>query len=163
MSTINLKTLYREATRALPADADLRVTVDELAALSRGESLGARHDAVVSALAVSSGQATAARIALATQAWADELAADLATTVRVRWTDRALAWFRAATLPPVFAACAISLLAVGAWRLSAPGDTATPVGAPAATADDRVFGGDFDEAIAHQSSPDAVFGGGFDS
>ena len=163
MTKLNLPTLYRDATRVPPQDADLRVTTDELLALARGESLGARQDAAVAGLAASSEQAVAARIALATQSWADDLAAELADLRRPTWTERVVAWFKAATLPPVFAAGAISLLAVAAWRVGEP--AVAPITAPESVlaADDALFGGDFDGAIAHRSDADEVFGGGFDS
>lgn len=163
MTKLNLRTMYRDATRGLPQQADHRVTADELLALARGESLGARQDAAVAGLARSSEQALAARIAMATQSWSDDLAADLAALRRPRLGDRIAAWFKAATLPPVFAACAISLLAVAAWRV---GEPVVGPAAPATTtlaADDLLFGADFDGAIAHQDAADEVFGGGFDS
>jgi hypothetical protein len=163
MAKLNLTSLYRDATRGLPQQADARLTTDELLALARGESLGLRQDAALAGLARSSEQALAARIAMATQSWSDDLAADLAVLRRPRLGERIAAWFKAATLPPVFAACAISLLAVAAWRIGEP--AVGPTVAPSATlaADDLLFGADFDGAIAHQDAADEVFGGGFDS
>jgi hypothetical protein len=163
MAKLNLTSLYRDATRGLPQQADERVTTDELLALARGESLGLRQDAALAGLARSSEQALAVRIAMATQSWSDDLAADLAVLRRPRLGERIAAWFKAATLPPVFAACAISLLAVAAWRIGEP--AVGPTVAPSATlaADDLLFGADFDGAIAHQDAADEVFGGGFDS
>ena len=163
MAKLDLKTLYRDATRALPQDADLRLTANETIALARGESLGARQDAAVSGLAASSEQALAARIAMATQSWAEDLAADLADLRRPTLSERVVAWFKAATLPPVFAACAISLLAVAAWRVGEP--AVGPITAPehALAADDNLFVADFDGALAHVPGADDVFGGGFDS
>ncbi|HWT15428.1 MAG TPA: hypothetical protein VN581_06555 [Patescibacteria group bacterium] len=163
MNTLNLKTLYRDATRALPRDADLRVTTDELLALARGDSLGARQDATVAGLATSSEQAVAARIAMATQAWSQDLADDLAALRRPRMGERIRIWFKAATLPPVFAACAISLLAVAAWRVSEPALAPTMAPMPQLAADDLLFGGDFDESVARNNDNDELFGGGFDS
>ena len=163
MAKLNLTSLYRDATRGLPQQADARLTTDELLALARGESLGLRQDAALAGLARSSEQALAARIAMATQSWSDDLAADLAVLRRPRLGERIAAWFKAATLPPVFAACAISLLAVAAWRIGEP--AVGPTVAPSATlaADDVLFGADFDGAIAHRDGADEVFGGGFDS
>lgn len=163
MAKLNLTSLYRDATRGLPQQADARLTTDELLALARGESLGLRQDAALAGLARSSEQALAARIAMATQSWSDDLAAELAVLRRPRLGERIAAWFKAATLPPVFAACAISLLAVAAWRVGEP--AVGPTVAPSATlaADDLLFGADFDGAIAHQDAADEVFGGGFDS
>lgn len=163
MTKLNLHALYRDATRALPQDADARVTTDDLLALARGESLGARQQSAVGGLAVSSEQAIAARIAMATQDWAEDLASDLADLRRPRLGDRIAAWFKAATLPPVFAACAISLLAVAAWRVGEP--AVGPITAPQSEVaiDDTLFGADFDGALAQQSDTDEVFGGGFDS
>jgi hypothetical protein len=163
MAKPDLKTLYRDATRALPQDADSRVTTDETLALARGESLGARQQSAVAGLAVSSEQAIAARIAMATQAWSEDLASDLADLRRPRLGERIAAWFKAATLPPVFAACAISLLAVAAWRAGEP--AVGPITAPQSevAVDDTLFGADFDGVLAHQSDADTVFGGGFDS
>jgi hypothetical protein len=163
MTQLNLHTLYRDATRGLPRDADLRVDRDELQRLAAGADLGARQAAAVAGLAASSEQALAARIAMATQDWSEALAADLAVLRRPRLGERVAAWFKAATLPPVFAACAISLLAIAAWRVSAPSAIEAPAAAPQLAADDLLFGGDFDEAIAHHPDSDAVFGGGFDS
>jgi hypothetical protein len=163
MTQLNLTSLYRDATCALPQDADARVTTDELLALARGESLGARHDAAVAGLAASSEQALAARIAMATSDWSQALADDVAALRRPTLTERVAAWFRAATLPPVFAACAISLLAVAAWRVGEPAVGPITAPMPQLAADDVLFGGDFDEAVAHQSHGDELFGGGFDS
>lgn len=163
MAKLNLTSLYRDVTRGLPQQADARLTTDELLALARGESLGLRQDAALAGLARSSEQALAARIAMATQSWSDDLAAELAVLRRPRLGERIAAWIKAATLPPVFAACAISLLAVAAWRIGEP--AVGPTVAPSATlaADDLLFGADFDGAIAHQDAADEVFGGGFDS
>lgn len=163
MAKLNLTSLYRDATRGLPQQADARLTTDELLALARGESLGARQDAALSGLARSSEQALAARIAMATQSWSDDLAADLAVLRRPHLGERVAAWFKAATLPPVFAACAISLLAVAAWRIGEPNVGPAVVPSTTLAADDLLFGGDFDGAIAHQDAADEVFGGGFDS
>ncbi len=163
MATLNLNALYRDATRALPQDADVRVTTDETLALARGESLGARQEAVVHGLAASSEQAQAVRIAIATQSWAEDLAADLAVLRRPTLAERVAVWFRAATLPPVFAACAISLRAVAAWRIGEPGTTMPDATVPQWAADDRLFGADFDEAVARHDNADELFDGGFDS
>ena len=162
MNPLNLNALYRDATRGLPQDADRRLTLDELAQLGRGESLGARQQDALAGLTDSSDQALAARIAMATANWSHALAADLATLRRPRLATRIGAWFKAATLPPVFAACAISLLAVAAWRISEPVQLQTAP-TPQLAADDVLFGGDFDGSIAQQDEPDTVFGGGFDS
>ena len=162
MTTLKLKSLYRDATRRLPNDADLRVTQDELVTLAGGQSLGVRQEAAVAGLATSSEQALALKIAHATSDWAQALADDLAALRSPSFGQRVAAWFKAATLPPAFAACAISLLAVAAWRMSAPELGATPTTQPVA-AEPVLFGGDFDDAIAHQDAPDTLFGGDFDS
>lgn len=162
MNTLNLKALYRDATCGAPNNADLRVTQDELVALADGQSLGARQDAAVAGLATSSEQALALKIAHATSDWAQALADDLATLRAPSFSERVAAWFKAATLPPVFAACAISLLAVAAWRMSAPELGAAPMAQPIA-AEPVLFGGDFDDAVAHQNRTDSLFGGDFDS
>nr|MBP7625105.1 hypothetical protein [Xanthomonadales bacterium] len=88
MNKLNLKTLYRDATRALPRDADLRVSTDELLALANGESLGARQEAVVTGLAASSEQAIAARVAMATSDWSQALADDLSVLRRPSLGER---------------------------------------------------------------------------
>lgn len=163
MDALKLNALYRHATRGLPQDADRRLTVDELASLGRGESLGARHEAALAGLASSSDQALAARISMATEDWSQALAADLAALRHPTLAARVGAWFKAATLPPVFAACAISLLAVAAWRISEPSQLMPNAPTPQLAADDVLFGGDFDESIAHQPGDDKVFGGDFDS
>ncbi|MBK6436625.1 MAG: hypothetical protein IPF83_12745 [Rhodanobacteraceae bacterium] len=111
MAKLNLSTLYRDATRGLPQDADARLATAELLTLVRGESLGSRQGAALAGLAASSDQALAARIAMATQDWSQALANDLVALRRPGMRERISAWFKAATLPPVFAACAISLLA----------------------------------------------------
>jgi hypothetical protein len=163
MTKLNLTSLYRDATRDLPQDAELRVTADELVALASGQLLGARRNAVVHGLAVSSEQARAASVAMATRSWSKDLAADLAKLRRPTLTERVAAWFTAATLPPVFAACAISLLAIAAWRVGEPGTTLPASMPPQLAADDALFGGDFDEAVAHRDTADTLFDGGFDS
>lgn len=163
MDKLNLNTLYRDATRGLPQDADRRLTVDELVLLGRGEPLGARQEAALAGLASSSDQALAARISMATEDWSQALAADLAALRRPTLAARVGAWLKAATLPPVFAACAISLLAIAAWRISEPSQGMQDAPTPQLAADDVLFDGDFDGAIAHQSGDDTVFGGGFDS
>lgn len=162
MDTLNLKALYRDATRGLPNNADLRLTNDELLAVAKGHSLGVRHDAALAGIAASSEQALALKIATATSVWAQTLADDLALLRAPSFGKRVAAWFKAATLPPVFAACAISLLAVAAWRMSAPELGLVPA-AQTIAAEPLLFGGDFDDAIAHQNSADSLFGGDFDS
>ncbi len=162
MDTLNLKTLYRNATRGLPQHADQRVTVDELLSLARGEPLGARAEAAISGIGSSSDQAFALKIAAATEDWSRTLASDLAQARRPSLAARFGQWLQAATLPPVFAACAISLLAVAAWRISEPSLATTPSVQPIA-ADDMLFGGSFDESVAHQTESDQLFGGDFDS
>ena len=163
MNPLNLNALYRDTTRGLPQHADLRLGADEVLALTRGESLGARHAAALAGLAGSSDQALAARVALATQDWAQALASDLATLRRPRFGERVAAWFKTVTLPPVFAACAISLLAVAAWRVGKPavGPIIAPI--PQLAADDVLFSGEFDGRVAQRSNPDQLFGGNFDS
>ena len=163
MNKLNLKTLYRDATRALPRDADLRVSTDELLALANGESLGARQEAVVTGLAASSEQAIAARVAMATSDWSQALADDLSVLRRPSLGERLAEWFKVATLPPVFAACAISLLAVAAWGISEPALAPHMVPMPQLATDAVVFGGDFDDSVAHNDDSDELFGGGFDS
>ena len=162
MHKLDLKSLYRDATRGLPRHADQRVTTEELLALARGDTLGARQEHAVSGLATSSDLAIALKIASATQDWSEALANDLARLRRPALGERLVQWFKAATLPPVFAACAISLLAVAAWRVSEPALAPLPQAQPMA-ADDSLFGGNFDDAIAHQATPDQLFGGDFDS
>ena len=162
MDKINLKTLYRNATRGLPQQADARVTVDDVLLLARGQSLGARSEAAIGGIASSSDQALALKIATATEDWSAALAADLAHARRPSLAGRISQWLQAATLPPVFAACAISLLAVAAWRISEPTLAPMPASAPIA-AEAPLFGGDFDEVASHQSEPDQLFGGDFDS
>lgn len=162
MHKLDLKRLYRDATRGLPQDGDLRVTTEELLALARGETLGARHDHALAGVGASSESASVLKIATATEAWSLALAADLARLREPTFGERVVMWFKSATLPPVFAACAISLLAVGAWRISEPGIAPMPP-SHAIAADDSLFGGNFDEAVAHQSEPDALFGADFDS
>lgn len=163
MNLLNLNALYRDATRGLPQDADRRLTVDELASLGRGEHLGARQEAALAGLSSSSDQALAARISMATEDWSRTLASDLAVLRRPRLTARIGEWFKAATLPPVFAACAISLLAVAAWRVGEPavGPIISPT--PQLAADDVLFSGEFDGSVAQHSDPDQLFGGNFDS
>jgi len=162
MDKLNLKHLFRNATRGLPQHADARVTVDETLALARGESLGERGDAAISGIGSSSDQALALKIAIATEAWSRDLASDLAQARRPTLAGRIARWLQAATLPPVFAACAISLLAVAAWRISEPA-LAPLQSPPTIAADDSLFGGDFDESVASHAEPDQVFGGDFDS
>ena len=82
MDKLNLKTLYRNATRGLPQHADQRVTVDELLALARGESLGARTESAISGIGSSSDQALALKIATATEDWSRTLAGELAQARR---------------------------------------------------------------------------------
>lgn len=163
MNPLNLNALYRDATRGLPQDADRRLTVDELVSLGHGKSLGARHDAAIAGLASSSDQALAARLSMATADWSQALASDLADLRRPRLAARLGQWFKAATLPPVFAACAISLLAVAAWRVGEPAVGPIIAPTPQLAADDVLFSGEFDGSVAQHSDPDQLFGGDFDS
>ena len=69
MNPLNLNALYRDTTRGLPQHADLRLGADEVLALTRGESLGARHAAALAGLAgtassVSGGMAGASPLVL---------------------------------------------------------------------------------------------------
>ena len=162
MDKLDLKSLYRDATRGLPQHADQRVTTEELLALARGETLGARQEHAVSGIAASSELAIALKMASATQDWSEALADDLARLRRPALGERLVQWFKTATLPPVFAACAISLLAVAAWRISEPSLAPALQNQPM-VADDSLFGGDFDDAIAHHATPDQLFGADFDS
>lgn len=162
MDKLNLKALYRDATRGLPQYADRRVDVEELLSLARGESLGARMEDAIAGIAASSDQARALQIAAATRDWSEALAADLARARRPSLARQVASWLKAATLPPVFAACAISLLAVAAWRVGTPGVESPPT-QPPAMAEIPLFHGDFDGSVAHQDEPDQLFGGDFDS
>lgn len=163
MAKLNLSTLYRDATRGLPQDADARLATIELLTLVRGESIGSRQGAALAGLAASSDQALAARIAMATQDWSQALANDLVALRRPGMRERISAWFKAATLPPVFAACAISLLAVAAWRISEPTRAPSLAPTPQIAADDLLFGGDFDDSVAQTNASDELFDGDFDS
>lgn len=163
MTKLNLTALYRDATHHLPQQADARLTTDEWLALARGESLGDRQDAAVAGLAQSSMQAQVARIAMATQSWSEGLADALVPMRRQSALARMRAWFKAASLPPVLAACAMSLLAVGAWRVGSPAIGPITLPMSQLAAEDRLFSGEFDEAVAGIDEQDQLFDGDFDS
>lgn len=171
-----LQSLYRQATRGLPGDADRRLTVDELLALSAGAALGARQADAVQGLAHSSDQALLLRLLSESQALADELAAEVKVLRRPRLADQLRQWWRSAGMPPVFASAGIALMAVigfemiGSSPLTLPQTAQNPVAPIAAPTESPLFNGAFEAsdqmfAASLESSEqgDAVFGGDFDS
>jgi hypothetical protein len=168
-----LQALYRNATRGLPNDADRRLTSDELLALARGESLGARQQDALQGLALSSDQALVLRLLADTQTLSEELAGQIGTLRRPSLRGQLQAWWRSAGMPPVFASAGIALMAVMGFQFigSAPLPTAQTVQAPlAAPAEIPMFDGAFEAgdqlfaaSLESSEQPDQVFGGDFDS
>ncbi len=168
-----LQALYRNATRGLPNDADRRLTSDELLALARGESLGARQSDALQGLAQSSDQALVLRLLADTQSLSAELAGQIATLRRPNLGDKLHAWWRSMGMPPVFASAGIALMAVLGFQFigSAPLPIDQTVQTPAAIpAEIPMFDGAFEASdqlfaasLESSEKPDQVFGGDFDS
>jgi hypothetical protein len=168
-----LQALYRNATRGLPNDADRRLTSDELLALARGESLGARQNAALQGLAQSSDQALVLRLLADTQSLAAELAGQVGTLRRPSLGDQLQAWWRATGMPPVFASAGIALMAVLGFQfigsaplptdLSAQSPLTAPIEQPlldgAFEARDQMFAA----SLEADERSDQVFDGDFDS
>jgi hypothetical protein len=168
-----LQALYRKATRGLPNDADRRLTSDELLALARGESLGARQNDALQGLAQSSDQALVLRLLADTQSLSKELAGQMASLRRPSLRGRLHAWWRSMGMPPVFASAGIALMAVLGFQFigSAPLPLDQTAQAPlTAPAEIPMFDGAFEAAdqlfaasLESSEQSDQVFGGDFDS
>lgn len=112
----------------------------------------------------------ALKLALAAEPLSLALAQDVARVRAESWMERLQLWWREAGMPPVLAAAAIGVLAVGAFSLRAPDQVPAPAMAVTPTSDslfvaafdeqpDQMFGGAFEPA---QTAKDQMFGGGFD-
>jgi hypothetical protein len=171
--TERLQALYRQATRGLPNDADRRLGSDELLALARGESLGARHESALQGIADSSDQALVLRLLSDTRSLSEALSRQVNVLRRPSLGDQVRAWWRSAGMPPVFASAGIALMAVLGFQflgsaplptdLTAQSPLATPIETPlfngAFEAGDQLFAASLEGA----ERSDAVFGGDFDS
>lgn len=165
--------MYRQATRGLPNDADRRLTGDELLALARGESLGARqHDALLG-IAQSSDQALVLRLLAHTQTLSESLSADIAVLRRPRLGEQLRTWWRSAGMPPVFASAGIALMAVLGFQFLGSTPLPTDLAAQSALtapAEQALFDGAFEASdqlfaasLEATEQTDKVFGGDFDS
>jgi hypothetical protein len=168
-----LQALYRNATRGLPNDADRRLTSDELLALARGESLGARQSDALQGLALSSDQARVLRLLADTQALSAELADQIGSLRRPSLSAQLQAWWRSTGMPPVFASAGIALMAVMGFQFigSAPLPIDQTVQSPlTAPIEQPLFGGAFEAgdqmfaaSLEADEQSDQLFGGDFDS
>lgn len=169
MSSTNesrLQELYRAATRGLPTDPGLRLSADELLALSRGEPLAARRQEAVLGLATSSSQTAGLRLLIATAPWSQALAREITRARRPGWLERLRVWWQEAGALPIAAAAGMAFAALLGLRLVGTADL--PLPGPTVAVESALFQGEFEPsdrlfaASLENRESDQLFGGNFD-
>lgn len=170
----NLAALYQRATRGLAADADRRLSVDEMLALAAGQSVGARQDDALRALADCSDQAMLVRLLSDTHALSQSLSAQTQSLRRPGPMALLVQWWQSAGMPPAFASAGIALMAVIGFQMLGAGSglpTSQPTdGRTAGQTESIMFDGAFEApdqmfagSLEASDEADHLFDGDFDS